>query len=267
MADIAQTETSWRTTLWPADVIHVNEDGWVAFNRGLAHGVTVGMRLLVIGSGVREMRDLFNGSPKPGEDSGEKPVILRTRRTYELLEVVFAEQNSAIAVATRAPLERRPEFYRGPEGELLVWVPLPKDYTWPPPESSDEDPATDNENTQQDAGAYLPASDAESDDNTGLADVSETSDSSSDDEIDEPDQHITQEDERWEEALPLNGVSVGDRVLPAIPATPGATSTVSISAAPVASSASMVPVAEDATTTGDTGATHETANDWRKPLV
>ncbi len=39
---------------WPADVIHVNEDGWVLVNRGSQHGVFVGMRLLVGGAGIRE---------------------------------------------------------------------------------------------------------------------------------------------------------------------------------------------------------------------
>ena len=34
----------------------------------------------------------------------------------------------------------------------------------------------------------------------------------------------SEDDERWEEALPLNGVSVGDLVVPAIPAAGAATS-------------------------------------------
>ncbi len=45
--------------LWPADIIHVNEDGWVLINRGSRHGVAVGLHLLVVGTGVRELRDLF----------------------------------------------------------------------------------------------------------------------------------------------------------------------------------------------------------------
>ena len=49
------------TATWPADVIHVNEDGWVLINRGSRHGIVVGQGLLVVGQGVRELRNLFAG--------------------------------------------------------------------------------------------------------------------------------------------------------------------------------------------------------------
>ncbi len=39
---------------------------------------------------------------------------------------------------------------------------------------------------------------------------------------DTPPEHGEQDDERWEHALPLNGVNVGDIVLPAVPVAPGA---------------------------------------------
>ena len=188
--------------LWPADIIHVNEDGWVLINRGSRHGVAVGLHLLVVGTGVRELRDLFapDASPASSSDAAaDSPPILRIRRTYELLEVVYAEESCAIAIATRTPVARRPTVYRGPEGELLVWAPLPEGYSWPPP----------NDSTTTDSSA--------SDDGEATDDASGNADA--------PLERAPQDDEPWEEALPLNSVSVGDIVLPAIPATPSAPST------------------------------------------
>ena len=217
--------------LWPADVIHVNEDGWVLINRGAAQGVLVGLRLLVVGPGIRTMRDLFVATDTDaGAQAGrppEAPAVLRLRRTYELLEVVHVEDQCAVAIAARAPAERRPQFYLGTEGELLVWVPLPADYTWPQPGSdTPDDGSADDNNVADDAStAYDDTADgaAEDVDNTDGADDAgsdaDTEATDADATPDEPPERITQEDERWEEALPLNGISVGDRVVPAISAT------------------------------------------------
>lgn len=185
---------------WPADVIHVNEDGWVLVNRGREHGVAPGLRLLVVGQGIRELRDLF----AEGIVDEQAP-ILRIRRTYELLDVIHAEAACAIAVAARTPMERRPQIYRGPDGELLVWVPLPNTFTWPlPGETSNTE--SDTSDADESGGERTAASNAEDAEDAEDAD-------------DAPPERSAQDDERWEEALPLNGVSVGDRVLPAIPAT------------------------------------------------
>jgi hypothetical protein len=54
---------------WPADVIHVNEDGWVLINRGSQHGITVGLGLLVVGQGVHELRNLFASEGEDGIDT------------------------------------------------------------------------------------------------------------------------------------------------------------------------------------------------------
>jgi len=180
---------------WPADVIHVNEDGWVLINRSSQHGVFVGMRLLVVGTGIRDLNDLF----APGASGALEPLppALRIRRTYELLEVIYTEAGCAIAIATRTPAARRPMVFRGPEQELLVWVPLPEGYTWPP---------TGEPSTTSDEGVAP----SEEDDASGEADA--------------PPEHAPQDDELWEESLPLNSVSVGDLVLPAIPAAPSSPS-------------------------------------------
>ena len=177
---------------WPADVIHVNEDGWVLINRGSEHGVFVGMRLLVVGTGIRELHDLF----APDSDSDTQAPALRIRRTYELLEVIYTETGCAIAIATRTPAARRPMVFRGPAQELLVWVPLPEGYSWPP--AGETTPPPDVDDTSADGAA----------------------DDESAEVADEPPEHAPQEDELWEESLPLNSVSVGDIVLPAIPAAP-----------------------------------------------
>jgi hypothetical protein len=195
--------TPTTTGNWPADVIHVNEDGWVLVNRGREHGVVPGLRLLVVGQSVRELRDLFAEGAMD-----EHAPVLRIRRTYELLDVIHVEATCAIAVAARTPVERRPQIYRGPEGELLVWVPLPSAFTWPlPGEAAAGEASTDETDGERTAASAEDAEDTE-------------------DTEDAPPERSEQDDERWEEALPLNGVSVGDRVLPAIPAagTAGTTS-------------------------------------------
>lgn len=195
------TNSQPASALWPADIIHVNEDGWVLINRGSQHGVAVGLHLLVVGTGIRELHDLF--APGAAEALEPAPPVLRIRRTYELLEVIYTERTCAIAIATRTPTSRRPTVYRGPEGELLVWAPLPEGYSWPPPNSltSPEPPASDESE----------ATDDESSASSGDADA--------------PPERAPQDDEPWEEALPLNSVSVGDIVLPAISATPSTLST------------------------------------------
>jgi hypothetical protein len=198
-------------TAWPADVIHVNEDGWVLINRGRWHGVTPGLRLLVVGADIRELRDLF--APRATDDE-PLPVALRIRRTYELLEVIHAEDGAAIAVAARTPPERRPQIYGGPAGEVLVWVPLSAGFTWPriaasgadaaPPDAAPPDDVLGEVNTTV-------AGDAAQTENAEML-VPKTPTGDTPPEVGE------QDDERWEEALPLNGVSVGDLVLPATPA-------------------------------------------------
>ena len=185
---------------WPADIIHVNEDGWVLINRGRAHGIIPGLRLLVVGQGIRELRDLF--AQESGSSSGEP--ALRIRRTYEQLEVIHVEDRSAIAIATRTPAERRPSVYRGADGELLVWVPLPEGFTWPTPGAALTDDADDADDAYGD-GAIEAGADADADADTEVTDA--------------PPERGEQDDQRWEEALPLNGVNVGDIVLPAIPVT------------------------------------------------
>lgn len=197
---------------WPADIVHVNEDGWVLINRGRADGVALGLRVLVVGSGTRELRDLFaNGAPAmggQGEANEDTPVVLRTRRTYELLEIVHVEQRCAVAIASRTPAQRRPEFYAGPACELLVWVPLPADYTWPQPgDSSGGDGGASDESDESDAsGASDESAEQPAVDDGGANDV------------DAPPGNGPQADERWEAALPLNGVNVGDAVILAVPA-------------------------------------------------
>src|SRR2546430_5683528 len=123
------------TPTWPADIIHVNEDGWVLVNRGRKHGVVPGLRLLVVGQGIRELRDLY----AQAADSASDQPALRIRRIYEQLEVIHVEDRSAIAIATRTPPERRPSVYQGPDGELLVWGPLPEGFTWPRPTAAEGD--------------------------------------------------------------------------------------------------------------------------------
>ncbi len=185
--------------IWPADVIHVNEDGWVLVNRGREHGVAPGLRLLVVGQGIRELRDLFAAGTVD-----EHAPVLRIRRTYELLDVIHVEAACAIAVAARTPVERRPRIYHGPDGELLVWVPLPSTFTWPLPGET-PDAASDTSDADETSGERTATN------NEGIEDAENAAE-------DAPPERSEQDDERWEEALPLNGVSVGDRVLPAIPA-------------------------------------------------
>lgn len=216
------SESTGPATTWPADVIHVNEDGWVLINRGAQQGVPAGMRLLVVGSSVRELRDICppgfehdtereeeaepesnHAAHEAGEtNESAEPVVLRTRRTYELLEVVHVEPSCAIAIAARTPADRRPQFYHGPHGELLVWVPLPPSFTYPKPNTGDE------EEEEQEQQPYTPADEEEGEGVVGAVG------------IDVPPQRVEQEDERWEEALPLNGVGVGDQVVPAMPVGP-----------------------------------------------
>lgn len=206
------TGNATATNLWPAEVIHVNEDGWVLVNRGRAHGVVPGLRLLVVGTGIRELRNVMVA----GDD---QPLALRIRRTYEELDVLYVEESCAVAVATRAPIARRPKFYRGPDGELLVWVPLPEGWTYPHPGSEDDEPDDDTDDEEQEYQDSATSEDApNADDN---------------DEPDTPPEVGEQDDERWEEALPLNGVSVGDLVVPAIPAASAAPSPTNIGSAAV----------------------------------
>lgn len=236
------------TATWPADIIHVNEDGWVLINRGRAHGVLPGLRLLVVGSGIRELRDLFPAAARAAAGDATNPPpapVLRTRRTYEQLDVVYSEDACAVAVATRTPPERRPEFYRGLEGELLVWVPLPAGFTWPQPGADEHDLPPDTV-ANDDAGDRQEAS----------WDADDTADAASDDEVDTPPELAEQDDERWEEALPLNGVNVGDRVVPAVP--------VAATVAPAATAASAPagsPSAEPRENPFESGRDYE----WMKP--
>ncbi|HEU5347746.1 MAG TPA: hypothetical protein VFU63_03945 [Ktedonobacterales bacterium] len=233
--------------IWPADVIHVNEDGWVLINRGSQHGVCAGLRLLVVGDSIRELSDLF--APGASDAADSPPPVLRIRRTYELLEVIHTEETCCIAIAMRTPASRRPTVYRGPERELLVWVPLPEGYTWPPSNKSDtpQQPAT---------RPWASSSDDEqaTDDDTSADDTSTEEDS--------PPQHALQEDELWEEALPLNSVSVGDVVLPAIPAAPPspATASPSMPSASLDAASSAATSAHASTTPFDAGRTY----DWMK---
>ncbi len=210
------------TSIWPADIIHVNEDGWVLINRGRMHGIVPGLCLLVAGQGIRELRNLY---AQAGDDVAGEPA-LRIRRTYEQLEVIHVEERSAIAIATRTPSERRPHVYRGPDGELLVWVPLPEGFTWPKP------------GTAEPHGSHGDASDDDMGDTDDTDDTDDMTDAATDDADGEgdggrdpegdttgvPPELGEQDDERWEEALPLNGVAVGDIVLPAIPVTSATTS-------------------------------------------
>ena len=213
------------SSLWPAEIIHVNEDGWVLVNRGRYHGVVPGLRLLVVGTGIRELRNVVVA----GDD---QPLVLRIRRTYEELDVLHVEETCAIAVATRAPTERRPKFYRGPDGELLVWVPLPEGWTYPHPGSQED--AADNPDVQDTD---------DQDDQTGDGENEDAGDAGEGKTPDLPPEVAAQEDERWEEALPLNGVTVGDLVVPAIPATGAAPGSTPTSAQPTGTNADSPPAA------------------------
>ncbi len=257
--------------IWPADVIHVNEDGWVLINRGQQHGVPVGLRLLVVGAGARELRDLFaneatshetetGGEREEGEqaDEAEAPVVLRTRRTYELLEVVHVEPACAVAIAARTPAERRPQFYRGTQGELLVWAPLPATFTYPQPNANGEDEEDEDadveEQSQRDGQPY------DQDEAGEMADAAP---------VDAPPQRAgaEQEDERWEEALPLNGVGVGDQVVPAAPIGPAQPPRTAAAPAGANTATSSAPGAK--TRQGNAGATNPFEEgkdyDWMKP--
>ncbi len=211
------------TSVWPADIIHVNEDGWVLINRGRMHGVVLGLRLLVAGQGIRELRNLY---AQAGDDVAGEPA-LRIRRTYEQLEVIHVEERSAIAIATRTPSERRPHVYRGPDGELLVWVPLPEGFTWPKPGTATPHGSHGDADDADDTDEMDDTANAAPDDGDGEGDAGQDPDG---DTTDAPPELGEQDDERWEEALPLNGVAVGDIVLPAIPVTgTGATMTSAMS--------------------------------------
>jgi hypothetical protein len=242
------TTSTSNAALWPADVIHVNEDGWVLINRGSRHGVSVGLHLLVVGTGARELHDLF----APDASTETQPPVLRIRRTYEMLEVVYAEESCAIAIATRTPASRRPTVYRGPEGELLVWVPLPEGYTWPPPNSS---------TSQQSQPLNTPAPPWVAEDR-GESDAEDAADTS--DEPDAPPERAPQDDEPWEEALPLNSVSVGDIVLPAIPASPATSAAVPAAAIPTSSPSDSATTNASAESTTDTSLAQGPSYDWLK---
>jgi hypothetical protein len=232
--------------LWPADVIHVNEDGWVLINRGSQHGVILGLRLLVVGTGTRELLNLF-----PPEGAPQSPV-LRIRRTYELLEVIHAEPDCAIAIAARTPATRRPTVYRGPEGELLVWAPLPEGYTWPPTGATSDDANSEITPPVPPAPRRPPwLSPADDDASMDAGEDDDDIDPDSPDEADAPPERALQDDEPWEEALPLNSVSVGDIVLPAIPASPTASS------APMATSEAVVSEPHVPASTFDHGRTYD----------
>ena len=225
-------------SLWPADVIHVNEDGWVLINRGGKHRVAPGLRLMVVGSSIRDLHDLYAPGADQDTPAEELPVALRLRRTYELLEVVHVEESCAIAIAARVPPDRRPTVYRGPEGELLVWVPLPAEFTWPHP--GDDGAADANQAEETDEQTQ------DEQDDAGAAG-------------DTPPEQMEQEDERWELALPLNSVSVGDVVLPALPA---ASQAATAEASALAAATSSPPASTDQHTTPfDAGRSY----DWMKP--
>src|SRR5262249_39196784 len=211
--------TAAETHIWPADIIHVNEDGWVLINRGRVHGVLPGLCLLVVGQGIRALHDLF--APEVQNVSIEPAPALRIRRTYEQLEVIHAEPTCAIAIATRTPPQRRPSVYQGPEGELLVWVPLPAGFTWPRPydqEAPTQEGYLESYDDVSTAGRVEPGEEAsegqneEERENEGEREISVT---------DSPPERAEQEDERWEEALPLNNIGVGDPVVPAVLAASG----------------------------------------------
>lgn len=195
------------SALWPACIIHVNEDGWVLINRGTRHGVAAGLRLLVVASGTRELLDLYRAQDTAplsalatDEDVGG-PVVLRLRRTFELLEVIYAARDCAVAVAARVPVERRPAVYAGSEGEVMVWVPLAPDYVYPHQSAADgADDDTDDTEPSDEGDANETPLDTE----PATAD---------------PEGSANQQDDLWEQALPLNGVNVGDLVMPALPAT------------------------------------------------
>lgn len=238
---VGMSASSELASLWPADVIHVNEDGWVLINRGGKYGVAPGLRLMVVGSSIRDLRDLYAPGADQDTPTAELPVALRLRRTYELLEVVHVEECCAIAIAARVPPDRRPTIYRGPEGELLVWVPLTADFTWPRPGddgAADANQADEPDDQAQDG--YDGQDGAEADD-------------------DAPPERMEQEDERWELALPLNSVSVGDIVLPALPA---ASQAATAEASALAAATSSPPASTDQHTTPfDAGRSY----DWMKP--
>jgi hypothetical protein len=255
---------------WPADVVHVNEDGWVLINRGRAHGVAPGLRLLVVGTGIRDLRDLYGSA----SEDGEAPVVLRTRRTFELLEVIHAEERCAVAISERVPAARRPQFYAGPEGELLVWVPLPENYSWPPvgeEQSGQETAAADDADTEEVPGEDdRPANDNDEDDVTSARDGQAAEVAS--DSQDVPPESADQDDQRWEEALPLNSVSVGDVVVPAVPVTAPAgmatgttLSQASDSAVALGAQPATVSAASAGTTEGPLGGSWDQQYDWMEP--
>jgi hypothetical protein len=150
-----------------------------------------------------------------------------------------------VAIATRTPPERRPEFYRGLEGELLVWVPLPAGFTWPQPGEDENDLPPDTD-----------ANGDEEERQEESWDADDTADTASEDEVDTPPELAEQDDERWEEALPLNGVNVGDRVVPAMPV-----STTAAPATGTAAPAAGAPSAEPRENPFESGRDYE----WMKP--
>lgn len=124
-------------------------------------------------------------------------------------------------------------------------MPLPANFTWPHAQTPDE-AETDEESDGS------PSSD---DEQTGPDD--ETQATGAEDEADGDDDEALpeQQDERWEQALPLNGTNVGDLVLPALPISP--TDGAQQQAAAVAADASHA----SASTIFDAGRSY----DWLKP--
>jgi hypothetical protein len=238
------TSTADTAPIWPAHVIHVKEDGWVLVNRGTSHGVAPGLRLIVVGAELRELRDLY-------AQPAEAAPVLRIRSVFELLEVIHAEERCAVAIAARVPAERRPQIYHGPNGELLVWAPLPADFTWPHAELADgaeTGAETDEETDDTSPDTWPPDHQAEPKDSAQPTEAEDEVDAG-----DDNDARPEQEDERWEQALPLNGTNVGDLVLAALPVSPS-------------ESSPQVAVAADATrapasTIFDAGRSY----DWLKP--
>lgn len=96
----------------------------------------------------------------------------------------------------------------------MVWVPLPSDFTWPHAEApGDAETAAESDGDTSDA--WSADQHADSDDEAQATDAEdEATGGEGDDALPE------QEDERWEQALPLNGTNVGDPVVPALPISP-----------------------------------------------
>jgi hypothetical protein len=185
-------------------VIHVNEDGWVIINRGAQDGIGEGQKFVVLGE--HNPRQIHNLYPEDEGAGRSQPPVLRVDTAYELLRVILVERQCCVAISDRVPLERTPQPFLGPQGELLLYTPPPPDWRYDALDL-ESSPAEDDTET-----------DASEDDEPDEPDANDADQQSSGDEQVAA---TAQQDRLWDGALPLNALQVGDEVVLAQPYQPG----------------------------------------------